>query len=66
MEQNGTYLGNCTHQKNEKQGNNDTQALSMICLLQVKEGRQTTKEEGRKEVNRLTVYLLHYFLLLLL
>ena len=50
--QNGTNLGKRTHQQDEEHGNNNTQALSMICLLPVKEDWQTTKEEGSKEEDR--------------
>ena len=48
----GTDLGKCTHHHDEKQGNNNTQTLSTIRLLQVKEGWQTTKEEGSEEEDR--------------
>ena len=48
----GTDLGKCTHQHDEKQGNNNTQVLSTILLRQVKEGWQTTKEEGSEEEDR--------------
>ena len=55
--QNRTDLGKCTHQCDEKQGNNSTQALSTTTttkkiLLRVQEGRRTTKEEGSKEEDR--------------
>ena len=45
----GTDLGKCTCQSDEKERNNNTQALSTIRPLQVKEGWQTSKEETSKE-----------------
>ena len=51
---NRTDLAKCTHQYYEKQGNNNTRALSTNCLLRVREERQITKEDGSgsKEENR--------------
>ena len=48
----GTDLGIRTHQYDEKQGNSNTQALSTIRLLQVKEDWQTANEEGSKDEDR--------------
>ena len=51
---NRTDLAKCTHQYDEKQGNNNTRALSTNCLFRVREERQITKEDGSgsKEENR--------------
>ena len=51
---NRTDLAKCTHQYDEKQGNNNTRALSTNCLLRVRQERQITKEDGNgsKEEDR--------------
>ena len=43
----GKELGNCTHQW-KTNNNTNTQELSILSLLQVKEERQTTTEGGKK------------------
>ena len=49
---NVTYLGKFTHKGDEKQGNNNTRALSTNCLLRVQEDRQPKKKEVKKRIDK--------------